>query len=420
MAAEDRVDLTPLVNEEIEKLQSQPFDAQIEALHVLERKTRVGKDDPANCIVCKRIANLCIENQKWQDLGVNVSTLAKRRGYSRRSISEIVKLSMDALDKISTEEERIALVKTLRDVTEGKIFVEVERARLTQILVRHLESQNELTEAMSLLEDLRLEILTSMDEKERIGLMLHQFELCLRCKDQLRASLCSEKITDQRVEDKDLQLEFLKLSIQYHTEFTRDFLAMADSWYKVFKLNNEGDALMHAIVNAVLAPHSPEQTRFCNELNTLKDLALMPDAKMLLSVFMGRDLVPWAEFEPKFASILTDDIKDVMRRRVIEHSLRVVAMYYTHIRLARLAELEQITPDELEERIIDMVFNEDFYARIDRPKGIITFKKQQKVAEVADEFSDNIMQLCRLVDQAHSLIEKERQCIHRPIAAAKA
>ena len=109
MAAEDRVDLTPLVNEEIEKLQSQPFDAQIEALHVLERKTRVGKDDPANCIVCKRIANLCIENQKWQDLGVNVSTLAKRRGYSRRSISEIVKLSMDALDKISTEEERIAL-----------------------------------------------------------------------------------------------------------------------------------------------------------------------------------------------------------------------------------------------------------------------------------------------------------------------
>ena len=29
--------------------------------------------------------------------------------------------------------------------------------------------------------------------------------------------------------------------------------------------------------------------------------------------------------------------------------------------------------------LLAFVFNEDFYARIDRPKGIITIKKQQKV-----------------------------------------
>jgi hypothetical protein len=102
-----------------------------------------------------------------------------------------------------------------------------------------------------------------------------------------------------------------------------------------------------------------------------------------------------------------------MRQRVIEHSLRVVALYYTNIRLQRLAELEQITVDELEDRIIDLVFNEGFYAKINRPKGIITFKRKQKVAEVADEFSGNVMQLCQLVDQAHSLIEKERMGMSR-------
>ena len=124
MASEDKVDLTPLVNEEIAKLQSQPFDAQIEALHVLERKTRVAKDDPANCIVCKRIVSLCIDNQKWQDLGVNVSTLAKRRGYSRRSISEIVKLSMEALEKTATEDERIAAIAEIGKGNEGSIYVQ--------------------------------------------------------------------------------------------------------------------------------------------------------------------------------------------------------------------------------------------------------------------------------------------------------
>jgi len=103
-----------------------------------------------------------------------------------------------------------------------------------------------------------------------------------------------------------------------------------------------------------------------------------------------------------------------MRRRTIEHGLRVVAGYYTQIRLQRLADLEQITVDELEQRIIDLVFAEDFYAKIDRPKGIVIFKRQQKVSEVADEFSANIMKLCKLVDQAHSLIEKERQRVYRP------
>jgi hypothetical protein len=168
-----------------------------------------------------------------------------------------------------------------------------------------------------------------------------------------------------------------------------------------------------AIVNAVLAPHSPEQVRFCLQLLQLKELTLLQDAKSLLSVFLGRDLVPPAEFEARFGGIVPNGIADVMRERVIEHSLGVVALYYTNIRLERLAELEQITVDELEDRIVDFCVNEGFYAKIDRPKGVITFKRKQKVAEVAYRFSGNIMHLCKLVDQAHSLIQQERQCIHR-------
>ncbi|KAH0792788.1 26S proteasome non-ATPase regulatory subunit 12 [Histomonas meleagridis] len=405
--------LQPIVDSQLPELLSLPFDSAIEGLHALERRTRIAKDDKSNTRVCVEIVNLCIKEKRWSDLGTNVAILSKRRGYSRTSITKIVKISMDALDLIQNEETKISLVKVLRDVTEGKIFVEIERARLTSILVDYLEARGEYQECMELLQDLRLEILTTMDEKERIGLMLHQFKLCLECKDQLRASLCAEKINDQKFDDEDLRLQFLTLSIQYHTEFTKDFLEMGKAYYDVYKLNNNHDDLMKAIINAVLAPHSPEQLRFCNELYSLKDLALLPDAKNLLSVFMGKELVPWPEFENSFGSFIAEDCKDVMRRRVIEHGLRVIAMYYTNIRLVRLAELLQLTVDELEDRIIDLVFNEDFYAKVNRPKGVITFKKQQKTSELADEFSENIMKLCRLVDQAHSLIEKERQFIHR-------
>jgi hypothetical protein len=106
-------------------------------------------------------------------------------------------MSMSAVDQISDTGQRMALVRILLDVTEGKIFLEVARAHLTEILVNFLESQGELMTAINLLQDLRLEILTSMVEAQRIGLMLHQFRLCLDARDQLRAPLCAEKIADQ-------------------------------------------------------------------------------------------------------------------------------------------------------------------------------------------------------------------------------
>ncbi|KAK8894457.1 26S proteasome non-ATPase regulatory subunit 12 [Tritrichomonas musculus] len=413
MTEEDHVDLIPEVEQKLPEILAKPFEEAIDALHVLERKTRIAKDDKANNRVCKEIVNFCIEKQRWDDLGTNVSILAKRRGYFRSSITKAVQISMEHLNDISNEETKIKLVRTLCEVTEGKIFVEVERARLTEILVDYLEKKGDLVEAMNLLQDLRLEILSTMDENERIGLMLHQFKLCLQCNDQLRASLCSEKIRDQHLEDKDLRLQYLELLITYHTSFTHNYMEIAKSHYEVFKINGNSESLMNAILFAVMAPHSPEQLQFCKELHELKDLALLKQARMLLAVFMGQDLVNWPEFEQRYSSIITDERKEVMRRRVIEHGLRVVSMFYTNIRLKRLAELLQLTEDELEERVIDLVFNEAFYAKIDRPKGIITFKKQQKVSEVADEFSSNIMKLCKLVDQAHSLIEKERQEIHR-------
>jgi len=410
---EENVDLMPLVNEQLPILLSQPFDSAIEGMHILERRTRIAKDDNANAEVCTSIVNLCIKASKWSDLANNVSILAKRKGYSRKSVTLIVHLSMDAMESVFDHETKIMLVKCLREVTEGKIFVEVERARLTSILVDHHENLGEMDEAMRLLEELRLEILTTMEEKERVSLMLHQFKLSLSLKDSLRASLCSEKIRDQRLQDNELKLQFLELLIQYNEEFTQDFLEMAQSHYEVYKINNNSESLMQAIICAVLAPHNEKQLRFCNELQGLRDLVLMPEARTLLAVFMGRDLVPYPDFETRFGSIIRQDRQPTMRKRVIEHGLRIASMYYTKIRIERLAELVQLSVEELEERIIDLVFSEQFYARIDRPKGIVTFKKQKKVSEVADEFSQNISKLCRLVDHAHSLIEKERQCIHR-------
>lgn len=411
--SEEKVDLLPLVREEIPKILKLEFNESIEALHALERRTRIGKDDIANCEVCRTIASLCIDRKRWQDLSNNIAILSKRRGYSRKAITDIVDMSMAALDSISDIEVRVSVVRCLLEVTEGKIFVEVQRARLTKLMVDYLEGENKLDEAMNLLQELRLEVLTTMDEAERMKLMLHQFWLCLETHDALRSQLSAEKIKDQKLPTDELKLEFLDYLIRYHTEFTNDFMEIADAFYKTYKINNDSKALMHSIIAAILAPRSDKQLQFFTEVSQLRDLTLLPDSKMLLSIFMGRDLISYPDFDNRFGSLIEEGHKDIMRRRVIEHGLRTISKYYSRIRLERLAQLLVLSVDELEQRIIDLVFSENFYARIDRPKGIVTFKKQKKVSEVADEFSENIAKVCKLVDKANSLIEKERQCIHR-------
>lgn len=409
---EDKIDLLPVVREEIPKILANDFDAAIESLHMLERRTRIAKDDIANREVCAAIAKLCIEKKRWQDLASNVTILSRRKGYSRSAITSIVDLSMEALDSIQDQDTRVSLINCLLEVTEGKIFVEVQRARLTKFMVDFLEAQGKLVEAMDLLQDLRLEVLTTMDEVERLKLMLHQFWLCLETKDALRSSLSAEKIKDQKLSTDELKLEYLNYLIRYHREFTGDFMEIADSFYKIYKINDDSKALMQSIIAAILAPRSDKQLMFFTEVSQLRDLTLLPDSKMLLSIFMGRDLIAFPEFDHRFGGLIEAKHKETMRKRVIEHGLRTISKYYTRIRLERLAQLLVLTVDELEQRIIDLVFADNFYARIDRPKGIVTFKKQKKVSEVADEFSDNIAKVCKLVDKANSLIEKERQCFN--------
>lgn len=48
----------------------------------------------------------------------------------------VVPQAMIWLDEAPTKEARIALLVALRDITDGKIFVEAERAKLTRLLAK--------------------------------------------------------------------------------------------------------------------------------------------------------------------------------------------------------------------------------------------------------------------------------------------
>jgi 26S proteasome regulatory subunit N5 len=96
-----------------------------------------------------------------------------------------------------------------------------------------------------------------------------------------------------------------------------------------------------------------------------------------------------------------------LRKRVIEHNVRVIAKYYTRIRMPRLTQLLDLTEDETEKYISELVTAKTIYAKIDRPARVVSFAKPRDADDVLNEWSGNMKSLLGLLERIDHLITKE-------------
>jgi 26S proteasome regulatory subunit N5 len=99
---------------------------------------------------------------------------------------------------------------------------------------------------------------------------------------------------------------------------------------------------------------------------------------------------------------------DMLHRRVIQHNIRIVSLYYRRIHGKRLAELLQLEPARLESELADMVSDGTVYAKMDRPKDIIRFQAPQNAEAVLTDWAGQVDQLLHLVETTSHLIHKEK------------
>jgi 26S proteasome regulatory subunit N5 len=96
-----------------------------------------------------------------------------------------------------------------------------------------------------------------------------------------------------------------------------------------------------------------------------------------------------------------------LRKRVIEHNVRVVARYYTRIEMGRLTELLDLNEDETEKYISELVTAKTVFAKIDRLARIVNFAKPRDADDVLNEWSGNMKSLLGLLERIDHLITKE-------------
>lgn len=74
--------------------------------------------------------------------------------------------------------------------------------------------------------------------------------------------------------------------------------------------------------------------------------------------------------------------------------------------MERLTELLDLSPAKTERTLCKLVTDKTVYARIDRPKGIVTFKAKQTNYQILNDWSGDIGKILNLVEKTSHLVSK--------------
>jgi 26S proteasome regulatory subunit N5 len=307
------------LDSEIEKqrsiaLQDGKLDVAIESLLNYEKQVRLAADVPGTRKVVLAIIQLCYEAKAWKTLNEQILLLSKRRSQLKQAVTAMVQQAMQYIAETPTVEARIELIETLNTVSAGKIYVEIERARLIKKLAKIREEQGQIAEAAECMQEVAVETFGAMAKTEKIAFILEQVRLCLDRKDFIRAQILSRKINpkvfiesgkekkkpkdgDNIVEEPapdvptlpELRRIYHELMIRYYSH-NHEYLEICRSYQAIYEtlVKNEVQSSDTAMVTEgqaewvpilrkicwylVLAPHDPMQSSLLN--STLEDKKL--------------------------------------------------------------------------------------------------------------------------------------------------
>jgi len=415
----------------------------LEILLSLEKQARTGADTHSLSKILVTIAKLCFEKKDIKLLSENIVLLTKRRGQIKQAITKMIQECCSYVDAITDKQTKLDFIDTLRTVTAGKIYVEVERARLTYKLACLKEADGNVVEAATLLQELQVETFGTMERREKVELLLEQIRLGLAKKDYIRTQIVAKKIQTKFFDDEsyqDLKLRYYKLMIELD-DVDRNYLNACKHYRAVYNtpsikedVAKKQEAMKNIVLYIVLSPFDNEQSDLIHRIAQEKYLEELPYYNNLLKLFNTAELIDWSVLENQYQSILRAGTAECaatqvfdnssggnqrwkdLKNRVVEHNIRIMAKYYKRVTLKRMTELLCLSLDETEEVLTNLVINKTIWAKVNRLEGVVNFKMSKPASEVLNDWSHNINTLMNNVCKAGHLINKElmiHQYLHK-------
>lgn len=424
-AEKDYTEILEVEFPKIEILAKDDYGPALEQLLSLEKKTRQASDLVSSKKVLEKIVDILVLANKWDILDEEITLLSKKHGQLKLSVQHMIQRVMEHLNNLKDLDTKIKVIETIRTVTENKIFVEVERARVTRELtnIRRAEGKND--EAADLLCELQVETYGSMDMFEKIEFILEQIELSIIKGDYSQATVLSRKILKKTFKNEKyeiLKLQYYKLLVKIGL-YKEDYLEVAQYYQEIYNTpsvksdETQWKAAMSRIVYfLILAPYDNLQNDLIHKIQQDNNLKKLTSQESLVKLFTTPELMRWPIVKETYETTLNQDgvafgsIKshwEALHNRIIEHNLRVISKYYTRITLPRLNELLDLDEVKTESFISDLVNQGVIYAKINRPAKIVNFGKPNNSSDLLNEWSANVDQLLDHIETIGHLITKE-------------
>lgn len=317
-----------------------------------------------------------------------------------------------------------------------------------------------------------------MARREKTEFILEQVSLCVEKGDWIQAGILSRKIgtkyftrkptrtpeqqeTDRKAREEaeknrsvddppiekdddvtDLKLKYYEQQITLakhddkYLQVCKDYRQVLDT--ETVEQNPEQlrAVLQRVIYFVLLAPYDNEQSDLLHRIAQDSRNSVVEKDAALLKQFTIPELMRWPMVEEQFGPHIcgtdifssTASAKDpkaherylALRHRVIEHNVRVIAQYYTRITFPRLTALLDLSEEETEKYISDLVCKKTVYARIDRPARMVSFETKRGPDEVLDEWSSSMKGLLGLLERVGHLMQKEEMMARiQPVDGAK-
>ena len=460
---EERVNLSVETTEKIAQAQqllsaggssSSALQDALALLAALEKRCRVGNDTPSLVKVCEASLELCHTASDSEALLATLKTLSTRRSQKTKAIASLVSKCLPWLVAVDDDgftplpvvsggddaiKARDALVEELRNITDGKMYLEAERARLTRTVAIIKESTGDIAGAADVLQEVHVETYGSISKREKVEFILEQMRLTLAKQDYVRAYIVSNKIKRGVLHEEgmaELKVKFYTLLTQYY-KHEREALELAKCYHAIYStpsVQTEESAWKEALTNTVvflcLSEYSNEVKDMMERINLDGKLEKIPECKETLGKYLKEEIIHYPlghqeklESIPAFTDSVDGDnqeegggtttttLKDhwhtTFHTRIIQHNLRITSLYYRQIHTSRLASLLSLTTADAEKHLSQMVSNGALYAKIDRPKDIVRFSKKRSEEEVLSDWAGDIKELLGLVEKTTYLIQKE-------------
>ncbi|WRT67748.1 uncharacterized protein IL334_004720 [Kwoniella shivajii] len=439
----------------------------IDLISLLEKQTRNAADMTSTASLLTLLVRLCWEQSDLDTLNLQLTILSKKHGQLKEAVVRMVDEAITFLPKLKEQKDQgkykggndrwLELVKTLRDITEGKIYLELPRARLTVMLATYHEQLSEsapkeaststapaptatstdkdkpkpepvtakdhLDVAADLMSDIQVETYSSMDKREKTEFILEQMRLESLRGNWVRVRVGSRKINRVYLKEKDSQdikLRYYDLMVQLALQ-DDEYLEACSAYQEVWDTEEikadpakELNVLENIMIYVVLAPYNNEQSDMLHKLYGDSALQKAPQHYELVKCFVAKELMRWSGIEQLYgptlrqSPVFASGIRwEELHKRVTEHNIRVIASYYSRITLTRLTELLDLSALTTERTLCKLVTDKTVYARIDRPNGIVNFKQTKGTNEILNVWSGDIGKMLGLVEKTSHLISKE-------------